>query len=203
MFKKVNKYKILRYSILRKIIPGVKLSIVLSWRCSLKCPYCSQKLGGNKMPNDPELKTVNEWIDYIKNFPLKIKEIQLTGGEPSIYPGIVELANKLLEEGYLLTIYSNLTNTKLLDVNPTRRLRIKSTYHESHDQDRFKNNLDILRKIHRVDIDEIDHEVIGNSNIKQWCTIEEIRKSIKGYLRIAPNGTIYTNCYDCAKEHLC
>lgn len=203
MFKKVNRYKILRYSILRKIIPGVKLSIVLSWKCSLKCSYCSQKLGGNKMPDDPELKTVGEWIDYIKNFPLKIKEIQLTGGEPSIYSGIVKLANGILKEGYLLTIYSNLTNTKLLNVNPSRRLRIKSTYHESYDQGKFKKNLGILRKIHRVDIDEIYQEIIGNSNIKQWYTIDKIQKSTKGYLRIAPNGRIYTNCYDCAKEHLC
>ena len=65
------------------------LVLVLTTRCQLRCPYCSQ--GGMTVREDmtPEiLQKALRLVDRGKS-PL---HIQLTGGEPGLVPGLVELA---------------------------------------------------------------------------------------------------------------
>ena len=79
---------------------GVPSVFVRTSGCNLRCnwcdtPYASWNPEGKQM-------TVDEIVAAVAAFPAK--HIVLTGGEPLIAPGIHELASRLREHGYHLTI---------------------------------------------------------------------------------------------------
>jgi len=91
--------------------PGEINSIVVipTWRCELGCPYCKykQQLDGksieylsNLYQVEKEL-TPDEWIKLLNSYSPAV--FDFTGGEPLLYPGIVQVLNSLP----LWTITSN------------------------------------------------------------------------------------------------
>ena len=40
-----------------------------------------------KWPKSEE-KTIREWMNFLKTFPLKIKEVNVSGGEPTLIKGL-------------------------------------------------------------------------------------------------------------------
>ena len=71
------------------------LRISLTERCNLRCQYCMPEEGVNLQPKD---KIMND--DEIVNLASicasrGVKKIRLTGGEPLIRPGIVDLIGRL------------------------------------------------------------------------------------------------------------
>ena len=149
-----------------------------------------------------ESKTAKEWLKYVKTFPVRVREVVLSCGEPSIWPEIVELADSLLDEKYFVMIYTNLMNTRLLNIQPNRRLRILATYHQSYNQKQFEKHLTALRKLHRVDVDEIDNGVLEGSHVKNWSIRENLQIPLWKSLRVGPDGLVYTNTYDSIKKYV-
>jgi molybdenum cofactor biosynthesis enzyme MoaA len=61
-----------------------RCEILLTGRCSFKCPYC-RGIGGPDMPYSQAENVVRLWASQ------KLKNIRFSGGEPTLYPGIVKL----------------------------------------------------------------------------------------------------------------
>ena len=61
-----------------------RCEVVLSARCNFRCPYC-RSIGGKDMPLAQALDLVRLWaLEGLKN-------IRFSGGEPTLYPGILGL----------------------------------------------------------------------------------------------------------------
>jgi len=180
---------------------GISVSISLLYKCTLNCSYCSLKNFGTKTPHDTLIYKANEWLNYIDTFPVKIKEIFLTGGEPGIYPLIDHLTNQLIKRGYFITIFTNLTSiASFMRIESSPNLKFQATYHKDMDLEIFKTNYKIMNEFFRVDVDEIETNYFGGSNVKKLCTIETEKKTDR--LRIDSDMKIYTNCYDRNLSHL-
>ena len=85
------------------------LDINLTRHCNLKCRYCSAMANVCK-PQIYEYDKVLNDIDTLLNNGMKIRCITLTGGEPLLYPRLIELIYKIRENlpKITLNIFSNL-----------------------------------------------------------------------------------------------
>lgn len=84
------------------IAPPMAVTLELTHRCPLACPYCSnpQQL----LPKNAELPE-STWRQVITQAArLGVLQIHFTGGEPTLHPGIVEL----IAHTRALDLYSNL-----------------------------------------------------------------------------------------------
>lgn len=64
--------------------PLWRAELILTGRCNFKCPYCRQ-IGGNDIPIEQAIATVNLWCDQ------GLKNVRFSGGEPTMYKGLVDL----------------------------------------------------------------------------------------------------------------
>jgi organic radical activating enzyme len=178
---------------MKRFKKGIKVGINLSWWCNLQCSYCPTKKQYTQ--NSGDMESIEYWKDWISTFPIKIREVALSGGEPTLVPYFDELANWLLKEGYYVLILTNLTtHIPLMKIQPSRRLRIVATFHECYSKIKFLKNYEIVSKVHRVDVIEIEKEELSFSK-KKALSNEERAKRIE-YLRSAPNGATYRNCFE-------
>jgi organic radical activating enzyme len=180
---------------LRKLKRGISICIIPSFNCNYNCDYCILKNGKGKLPKNKNVKSPEEWLFYIKSFPVKIGEVIISGGEPTLYPGFTYLVNELLRHKYFVTIYTNLSNPGIFNgISQSRRFLIISTYHNHASYFEFINALKIIK--HEIKIDEIGEvKKIRISNLKKYWTEKESRNNIS-CLRVGTDGTIFTNCFD-------
>lgn len=61
-----------------------RCELILSSKCNFKCPYC-RSVGGPDLDINQAISTVNYWADQ------GLQNIRFSGGEPTLYPGLVEL----------------------------------------------------------------------------------------------------------------
>jgi organic radical activating enzyme len=164
--------------------------------------------GSEKQPYGSMIKCkkqlgVAEWKYLVKSFPRKLREVQLTGGEPLIVPFYSELVNWLLDEGYFVTVFSSLWNLSGLDVEMSTerflRYRISATYHRKMEVEKFKEHLKKYRAKYRVDVEEIETDEIKGSFIKSECR-PEYGHTCVGFM-YAPDGRIYHNFYELIEEY--
>jgi molybdenum cofactor biosynthesis enzyme MoaA len=66
--------------------PLWRCELVLTARCNFKCPYC-RHVGGKDLDFDRAAATVDLWASQ------GLKNIRFSGGEPTLYPGLVALVN--------------------------------------------------------------------------------------------------------------
>ena len=154
-------------------------------------------------PMESERKTAGEWIQYIEQFPLKINEVFLSGGEPTLLKDFAGLCNWILEKKYLLTVYTNLTNEHVWNkVIQSDRLRIQATFHGRVDKKtRFIFAYQAVASRHRVDVEEIAEQTLRFSKVKPWgCTVMLAKLITKNHLWISPTGKIFVDCYGVLKE---
>ena len=64
--------------------PLSRCELVLTSRCNFKCPYC-RSVGGEDMKYIDAANTVREWGVY------GLKNIRFSGGEPTLWDGLVDL----------------------------------------------------------------------------------------------------------------
>jgi len=105
---------------------GAQGTIEADWllndACNLKCLYCFGS--GTAKPARAGRRRVDpaRYLDFF-NATGKIWRLHLTGGEPFLYPGFVELCN-VLSRGHLLSLNSNLSSARVRDfaetVDPSR-----------------------------------------------------------------------------------
>ncbi len=66
--------------------------LVITYRCNETCPMCNVYKLGDKVR---EMKT-DEWLDIVDQFAeLKVSGISITGGEPLVYQGILDVIKRI------------------------------------------------------------------------------------------------------------
>ncbi len=77
---------------------GVPCTFVRITGCPLRCTWCDTEYafhGGSRM-------TFDDILEEVGRHPTRVVEI--TGGEPLAHPGSIDLANRLLDEGYTVLV---------------------------------------------------------------------------------------------------
>jgi MoaA/NifB/PqqE/SkfB family radical SAM enzyme len=103
-------------------------------RCNFNCEYCfQQSMDEERRAEDPECgKYSAEHIAQRFGETGKVWLIRMTGGEPLLYPGFVELA-KALTRGHYISVNTNLSTPnayELADAVETKRIfSINATLH--------------------------------------------------------------------------
>jgi MoaA/NifB/PqqE/SkfB family radical SAM enzyme len=83
-------------------LPPESINIYPTDRCNLKCSMCFEKLRKPK----PELE-ISDWIKIVDQIKKFRPRIHLSGGEPFVYPKIIELISYIKKSGLFLTITTN------------------------------------------------------------------------------------------------
>lgn len=94
--------------------PGLHMD--LTQRCNLTCVHCLRDAGHGL---EHELST-QEWLDVIEKFTSKYKtRVCLSGGEPLLHPGALEIIRKAYESGLKVTLFTNGTLINSLEMAKT------------------------------------------------------------------------------------
>ncbi len=86
------------------------VDIEITSRCNLRCRHCYIKeAGNNQQAKDREL-SVEQWHDIMRQVAaMGALNCTITGGDPLLRKDFKELYLMLKREGFLITVYSNLT----------------------------------------------------------------------------------------------
>ncbi|MFD7013988.1 radical SAM protein [Streptomyces sp. NPDC059928] len=122
----------------RPLIPS-RLELEVTRRCQLTCPtLCFVQAGPTQ---DHGTMTVADWKRIISEAAaLGVKKIQLIGGEATLHPDFVEIAEHVLAEGRELEVFSNLYRVRAVHWALFARpgVTLATSYHadtdEGHDQ---------------------------------------------------------------------
>ena len=197
---------IFRFHYVRKLRKGLTIVIIPSYDCNFKCSYCARNQYG-KHP-DAEMKTLEAWQFHLTNLDKslrkdrsRIKSIILSGGEPIILPYFVELCEWILDQGWMLDIFTNLSSIKALQsVRQTTNIIIHASHHpEGITIRKFVENWRVLDKKHRVEVREMGERRLTDTPKKThlfpYSDISPNKEGdIIGYLRIDPNLNTYYSC---------
>lgn len=123
------RYKILRYGLLKRFKRGIRVHAILTFACNFEndCYYCTWKAGGG-WPKSKVMR-LSEWKKVIRRFPLKIREFVVTGGEPMLHPDFNAIVKWMLDQGYFVTVYTNLSRSVGIDLPGHHRLRFYASRH--------------------------------------------------------------------------
>ena len=86
--------------------PGKVAATVFTGGCNFSCPYCHNGelvLSPGKMRNIPEYE-IFEFLDKRKGL---IDGVVITGGEPTLFPGLRNLILKIRERGFMIKLDTN------------------------------------------------------------------------------------------------
>jgi len=84
--------------------------IVTTHECGRNCPFCTDKYKGSK--EYISMENVEKGLDYAKK--LAVKDIFLTGGEPTNHLDIVEIANRAKARGFKVVLTTNYENPSIM-----------------------------------------------------------------------------------------
>ena len=86
------------------------MELELTDNCDLECVHCYNE-SGPLVSHGP--MTVADWTSAIdQGLPLGLKRLQLIGGEPTRYPGWVEVLDHAVAAGLSVSVFSNLTHIR-------------------------------------------------------------------------------------------
>ena len=190
--------KILRFGMTKRLRRGGRVTIFPSYKCNFDCWYCTLKVDGVFPVN--ETLPLEKWQYFLTKFDEAtrdnngIREVILTGGEPTLLPYFTELVNWILFiKKWHLTMFTNLTTNKLLEIKPSLRLRVCATFHHGDNLQRFDTMYKTINAVHRVDVEEIDVKCLPYSRVKPYLTLDEILYDATS-LRVSPSQTIHLTC---------
>jgi len=131
----------------RKYIIRKKSAIFyLSFLCNYNCPYCIIKRAG--YPECYPKGVEHSWEEWVKVFEKKSPSIiNITGGEPFLYPNLIELVNNIPKK-HIVNITTNLSLPVKEFINRvSKRFQITASFHSYEaDSDSFKNKVIQLKK---------------------------------------------------------
>ena len=84
--------------------------IITTHECGRKCPFCIDKYRGRN--EYISLNDVEKALDYAEK--LAVKDIFLTGGEPTKHPDIVEIAKRVKKRIFNLVMTTNYENPDIM-----------------------------------------------------------------------------------------
>ena len=179
---------------------GKMLQISLLYECNLKCDYCSLEMPTGIRPKAKRV-SLDDWKQFILDFTneQKIREVYVSGGEPSMVKWMPELVNWLVQKGFPVTVFSNLFDAdRLLQIKKHYRVKIDATYHHEWDKlDRFHNAYLKIKDHIRVDVGEIGYQVLPYSKVKPFIDMDGLKDK---EFRVSPDLEVFDSCYDHFKE---
>jgi organic radical activating enzyme len=190
------KIKNIIYKLFLLLNNGISLSLAINWKCNMNCDYCINTLVAGKLHN--KTTTLNKWIKYIEEFPIKIKQVSITGGEPTLYKDVDKLVNYLLSKQINVVMYSNLYAISAIDrINKSNRFKIYTTYHKGMPV-LFLTKLNVLRTKHLIICKEFNQleESTEGSQKHDILGIEHSKRKVKNWLFVSPDLKLFTSCYD-------
>jgi pyruvate formate lyase activating enzyme len=93
--------------------PGKICAIIFTQGCNFKCPYChNPELVNPKlfMPIIPEEKV----LSFLKKRKGKLDAVEITGGEPTLQPDLIDFIGKIKKLKFLVKLDSNGSNPEIL-----------------------------------------------------------------------------------------
>lgn len=97
-------------------LPPLRLTLMVTRRCNLACPYCLVRRELNQPEAD--LLTLDEWKRVIDSVPRRML-VMLSGGEPFLAPDMPAILEYLLATRHLVSV---VTNGTMLDDSTLERL---------------------------------------------------------------------------------
>lgn len=133
--------------------PDKICAIIFTQGCNFRCPYChNPELIGPQ--NFQSLIPEQEILSFLKKRKGKLDAVEVTGGEPTLQPDLLEFLKKLKKLGYLIKLDSNGSNPEVLK----KVIQLKIVDYLALD---IKAPLEKYRKIVNVDVqtDEIKKSI--------------------------------------------
>jgi len=176
---------------------GTLLKVLITYRCNLNCHYCNLKLETGKFPQAKE-STAEQWLDIIDRFPVKIKEISIEGGEPTLYPGLAGLVNILIDKGFHIRLYTNLIDiSELKKINKSYKFRVIATWHRFFNKDEFLANYQEIKKLHSIIVYELIYTEFPFSRKRKYQYKAE--QLVNKYFFLNPERKIFIGIRDALK----
>ncbi len=106
MIKGLQKLTLLDY-------PGQIAATVFLGGCNMRCPFCHNaslvipEKQGATMPDE-------EFFSFLESRKGKIRAVCISGGEPTLYPGLYEFTERIKSMGYLVKLDTNGTHPEIL-----------------------------------------------------------------------------------------
>ncbi|MDR0571507.1 MAG: radical SAM protein [Rickettsiales bacterium] len=178
----------------QKALPSIRenkttfttLFVEVTNKCNLRCKHCYGSFGANNNSFiDPE--ALGKMIEKVSK--LGFYGLNITGGEPFLYPYLEDILKKSRESGVLVTIFSNLTllNKKTLGIlkeNGVKKIitSVESSDSKCHDEFRglsgaFKKTIGNLDTIIKNGFEHSINFVLGQHNYSS--AIDSINMFIK------------------------
>ena len=145
----------------------VNVGIRLTRQCNMKCTYCNIQ---NTVRSDLTLDNWKKAIDIIKS--LGAKEIVILGGEPTLYPNIVELVEYITHDAKLkcsltTNAYGNFELVKELLNHGLNYIGV------SVDNLNFKNSISPLKSKNGLKLIDYLRNIFSNPNIINYTVLNK------------------------------
>lgn len=94
--------------------PGIISCVVFLDKCNMRCPYCHNP---ELIFNSEEFQdiTIDEFLEFLKKKKKWIEGVVITGGEPTLHPGLIDFMRKIKEIGLLIKLDTNGTNPDIIE----------------------------------------------------------------------------------------
>jgi len=121
-----------------------KVVVNLTWRCQLQCPYCwVRALGWHTRKGELHWKN---WAWWIRRIP-KLFVVDFSGGEPLLYPGIVELIEHIQRGRFFWAMTTNLVDMATMErITPRGCGALNVSYHPGSPPD-FVGRIERLKQL--------------------------------------------------------
>lgn len=180
---------------------GSRATVVTTTTCNLHCDYCPMFIYGEVKKYN--ISTLEEWQKWFKRFPIKLSQLFVSGGEPSIYPHIVPLVNWLITEGYHIIIFTNLFKAEnFIGIKPHWRLLFMPTFHDvrGNKRERYNVGAKLLKENgFQVSTQQIFENTGKFHRVKEFFTKEWFQEEDDGF-QFAPDTPrthrVYSGCHN-------
>ena len=94
--------------------PGKICAIVFTRGCNFRCPYCHNP---ELVNTDLFLSSISEEkiFSFLEKRKGKLDAVEITGGEPTLQPDLIEFLEKIKDMGFLVKLDSNGTNPDIIE----------------------------------------------------------------------------------------
>ncbi len=141
--------------------PGTVASTVFLAGCNFRCPFCHNPELVNRrgMSNtDQEKKIEKEFFQHLEKRKGKIEGVCITGGEPTLWPELLDFIKKIKRRGFLVKLDTNGTRPDVVRQATRRKLvdyiamdiknhlgKYEKTTGTKMDKERIKLSVDLIR----------------------------------------------------------